>query len=322
MLPNGIATEGHPRAAQPPRAQGSIRRTTSIDVLHVQGPPDHVQFTCEGRDLLTGRDGHETISETSFTIAMTKPDGIVDSVVVPHSSSEVRRLVGTSLRRGFRKAVAEADVAQPGSITSQLLDDLPVALIVSGYSTAVAGAQVREQPNLDRIGVCMGWRQGGTVDLELARSGAIPIPHGPIVPAPEDHDAAAWHRLPSLDHHSVRRLRRTDVIRDIRGWRVEASFRDSHTDGTGIETVIHEYDLHAIVEFATDEIVEAIATPRVLPYLECPMAAAAVQNIIGMPASDARRSIPSLISGTASCTHLNDLLRTLADVPTLSSYLP
>ncbi|QSE89350.1 DUF2889 domain-containing protein [Rhodococcus pseudokoreensis] len=252
---------------------------------------------------------------------MSKRDGIVVSVVVPHSSPEVHRLVGTGLRRGFRKAVAESAVAQPGSITAQLLDDLPVALIVSGYSTTVTDAQVREQPNLDRIGVCMGWRRGGTVDLELARSGTIPIPHGPVVPALEDQDAAASHQVPSLDHHAVRRVRRTDVIRDIRGWRVDASFRDSHTDGTGTETVIHEYDLRAIVDSATDEIIEAIATPRVLPYLECPAAAAAVQNIIGIPASDARRTIPSLISGTASCTHLNDLLRTLADVPALGRHL-
>jgi hypothetical protein len=56
----------------------------------------------------------------------------------------------------------------------------------------------------------------------------------------------------------------------------------------------------------------------VLPYRECPLAANELDRIIGLPLADFRMAIPSVLRGTLGCTHLNDVLRALSDVPTLA----
>jgi hypothetical protein len=61
------------------------------------------------------------------------------------------------------------------------------------------------------------------------------------------------------------------------------------------------------------------AEPRVLPYGECPRAAAAPQLLVGQHVSSAATAMPAELAGIASCTHLNDLLRALACVPALAA---
>jgi hypothetical protein len=59
------------------------------------------------------------------------------------------------------------------------------------------------------------------------------------------------------------------------------------------------------------------ADPRVLPYRECPTAAGNVQRLIGAPLAVLREQVLVDLRGTAGCTHLNDALRALAEVPAL-----
>jgi hypothetical protein len=118
--------------------------------------------------MLTSQAGAATTDEIHFVVTAGKHDGVIGSVHTPVSPA-LRSLTGTSLRHGFRKVIAAGHYAESGSLVAQLLDDLPVVVMVAGYSTAVEGAPVREQPNPDRIGVCMGWRPGGTVDLALMK---------------------------------------------------------------------------------------------------------------------------------------------------------
>jgi hypothetical protein len=63
------------------------------------------------------------------------------------------------------------------------------------------------------------------------------------------------------------------------------------------------------------------ADPRVLPYLECPSAAGGVDAMIGTPVADLRDAVLERLKGTAGCTHLNDALRALAEVPVLARTL-
>jgi hypothetical protein len=271
--------------------------------------------------MLTSQAGAATTDEIHFVVTAGKHDGVIGSVHTPVSPA-LRSLTGTSLRHGFRKVIAAGHYAESGSLVAQLLDDLPVVVMVAGYSTAVEGAPVREQPNPDRIGVCMGWRPGGTVDLALMKSGTIPIRTGPPAPALDAFDPSGWHSLPELERHAVRRLRQLDLTRTNGAFHVEAMFRDSHMDSDGHETVIHEYDLAAQIDMSTQEILAIESTPRVLPYRECPKAADSTRRVAGMSVSNVRRAVPTTLSGVSSCTHLNDLIRTLGDVPLLGRQIP
>jgi hypothetical protein len=64
------------------------------------------------------------------------------------------------------------------------------------------------------------------------------------------------------------------------------------------------------------------AEPRVLPFVECTSAPANLQRLIGAPLPELRDRVLAELRGTAGCTHLNDALRALAEVPALIDHLP
>jgi hypothetical protein len=84
-----------------------------------------------------------------------------------------------------------------------------------------------------------------------------------------------------------------------------------------VETIIHEYTLTAAVDAATGVIVDSHATPRVLPWQECPGAVASAERITGMTLRDLHFRVRQELFGTGTCTHLNDLLRFVADAAVL-----
>jgi hypothetical protein len=58
-------------------------------------------------------------------------------------------------------------------------------------------------------------------------------------------------------------------------------------------------------------IVACVATPRVLPWSECPQAAASAGRLVGQRVGDLRALVRDDLVGTSTCTHLNDLLSSL-----------
>jgi hypothetical protein len=63
------------------------------------------------------------------------------------------------------------------------------------------------------------------------------------------------------------------------------------------------------------------ATPRVLPFSECPGAVKNISRLIGSSLSDLRQTVLDELPGTLGCTHLNDVLRALAEAPALVNHL-
>jgi hypothetical protein len=114
----------------------------------------------------------------------------------------------------------------------------------------------------------------------------------------------------------MRRSRRIDV-RPGATIRIDAMFRDSYGDPDGREVVLHEYRVDLAVDPATLEVLTVTAEPRVLPYDECPAAAASVNRLVGLGAGELRTEVGRRLAGIAGCTHLNDLLRSLACLPGL-----
>lgn len=94
-------------------------------------------------------------------------------------------------------------------------------------------------------------------------------------------------------------------------------FRDSYVRTDSTETIIHEYTLDASVDPGTGIILSSKAVPRVLPWQECPGAVASATRITGMRLDELGFRVRQELSGTSTCTHLNDLLRSVADAAAL-----
>ena len=80
---------------------------------------------------------------------------------------------------------------------------------------------------------------------------------------------------------------------------------------------MHQYTVRATADLATQQLTFLDATPGNLPYDECPLAVGNVGRLVGTPLAELRGAVAGELKGTAGCTHLNDALRSLADVPVL-----
>ena len=97
----------------------------------------------------------------------------------------------------------------------------------------------------------------------------------------------------------------------------DAHFRDSHVDGDGVETIVHEYTVEGSIDASTRTIATVAANVRVLPWQECPGAIGSATRIRGMTLSEMRDRVRGEFVGTSTCTHLNDTLRAIADLDAL-----
>ena len=67
----------------------------------------------------------------------------------------------------------------------------------------------------------------------------------------------------------------------------------------------------------TLEILSLVPEPRILPFWECPGAVANTQRLVGTSLDGIRDEVLLQLRGPEGCTHLNDAMRALADVPVL-----
>ncbi len=206
-----------------------------------------------------------------------------------------------------------------------MLDDVPVATLVSGYAMGVvAGAHPPMQASLmlQHPDLCAGWRTGGTIINEIEDTGRVPMVTGPLAPSLErEDDPLAWHHFDVLPEHGMRRHRRLDLFADGDAIAADLLFRDSHMAGDARETVVHEYTVRGRIDPDLLTIIEIEATPQVLPWVECPLAAESARDLRGQPLHGLRPHVRAEFTGPATCTHLNDTLRSLADVVALAEML-
>lgn len=317
----------HPAVSTRPRRPGSVRRTTTHDTWRPDGLAGDVFVYALGRDLVTGADGSAMVrgsASLDAQIAFVSDRRVVRIRVEP--DADLTALVGLRASSGFRQAM---DAALPGedgtrSLRYQLLDDLPTAVLVSGYALGAGGlhppkGMVSFKSHAD---ICAGWVTGGTILVEADELGYPPLVTGPLAPAltgPADPDA--WHAVAELPPHGMRRWRRIDVWLEAGAISVEAFFRDSHVDADGVETVLHEYVVDATVDPVAQQVVSCSAGVGALPFVECVGAMASASRLVGTPVDQARGFVRDTFTGTTTCTHLNDTLRSLACVPYLAEEL-
>ena len=136
-----------------------------------------------------------------------------------------------------------------------------------------------------------------------------------------DDDALAWHEFPERPVVSMRRHRRVDVTPVDDVLEIDSFFRDSYWEPDGTEMALHEYNVVATVD-ATDLTLRSVkATPRVLPFLECQWAPEHVVLLVGRPVQTFRTDVQTTLTELQACTHLNDMLRCLTEVPALAAVI-
>jgi Protein of unknown function (DUF2889) len=308
----------------PPRRAGSVRRTSTLDFTWPDGMGGDTVLDGRARDLRTNGDGTASVLAEVTLAMVSDPRRVIKEIGSTPELFPLQALAGESAMSGYRRRLAGVAATEIAAATPLhlLLDDVPGATLVSGAAWQLwhdleqylqLKVDVKQRVMTD---VCTGYQQGssalhpdGTLVWRQDRKPAVDID------AVEDD--RAWHGHASPAGVSMRRARRIDVWVAGPVIHVDAFFQDSSTIPEGGRQAIHEYTLTAEADLETRTLRSVTPVPRVLPYDECPLAVRNVPALAGLPLSELRAAVLAQLRGRLGCTHLNDMLRSLADVPGL-----
>lgn len=318
-----------PSTGSPERPPGTVRRTSSIDISRL-GRRGGSTLVGAARDVVAGDSG-DVVADAATVEAELAPDRGLVALDVRPERGRAAELVGARVGGGFRARAEAAFPDERATVVGQLLDDLPVAALIGGYAAVRELARRGGKSSVEEVTIpatmvdlCSGWRAGGTMMVSVDAGRGVPLQ--PCPPAPSlvrDDDPGGWHALSPLEAGWMRRCRRIDVAApSATGLVVDAMFRDSYGEPDGTEVVLHEYRLSASIDPVTFTLTSLSAEPHVLPYPECPLAADHVAEVAGVAITDLPRAVKDGLRGTTSCTHLNDLLRSLAGLTALAGLTP
>ncbi|HEX7750974.1 MAG TPA: DUF2889 domain-containing protein [Novosphingobium sp.] len=320
----------------PMRPANSVRRTSSIDVSWPEGELGDRLFIGRVRDYRTPPAGGvgTPIAEAEVQARLAL-DKTITAIAAAPSPSRIGALVGLRGGNHLRLAIRELmpELIAEGAPLYLALDDLSGTALVSAFGWSLWNpewaermrAQMADGSATQRIGpqanVCWGLQDGNSgVDPETRPDSVADADAGDLRnPA----DPQGWHALPEADGAGFRRARRIDVTHDACAGllRIEAAFQDSARQREGGRIAIHEYRIAATADAKTLELRTLEPEARVLPFSECPGAIANARRLIGGRLPEIRESVLAHLRGPEGCTHLNDALRALAEVPKLAQYL-
>lgn len=318
----------------PLRRPGSIRRTTSIDSDWPDGLGQAWLMTGRARDLLTPAAGDAVaLAAADFRIRTSPMREIMEIAATP-DHPRLHEMVGVRAGGASRHALAATLGDIRGTPIFQLLDDFAGASLVAGWNWSrwTDDWQQRMAGNSQQstagkkgrmVNICTGFTEGasslsddGSVDHADQSSTEV----GPLV---NPDDPVGWHEMPEQQGRPMaRRARRIDIWRAEGVIKVDAGFQDSGPNPQGTRTAIHEYRVYAEIDEADDTLLSLQVLPLILPFRECPGASIKASRMVGEPVHGFRQSVLDTLIGTVGCTHLNDVLRAFADVPTLARMLP
>lgn len=294
----------------PSLVAGALRRTSTIDT-HPAGT-GAADVDLRARDA----DADGVLGEVRVRAHLS--DRVIDDI-----DNGLEKLVGSRVGPGFRSTVDKLlpEEAHRGSLLHLLLDDWVGASLVSGYATQHAAITLGIEQKLpdgvtdNMAGICAGFAADASLVGYAKRNGTIPSAHGPVAP-PLDIDGV--HAVEPLRAHGMRRFRRLDLLPvDAGSADFDAHFRDTHVDGDGVETIVHEYTVVGSVDVLTRTVSSITAEVRVLPWQECPGAIGSAARVQGMRLAELCGRVRGEFVGTSTCTHLNDTLRALGGLDAL-----
>jgi hypothetical protein len=309
----------------PPRPAGSIRRTSSIDVSWPEGVTGTRVLHGRARDLLSDASGQARVLGEATMAATLDPARTILAITADPDPARLQELVGERGGGHLRMVMGEVlpELIAGADPLYLLLDDISGISLISIWAwslwhpewlQAMRSGDATADAMAERADVC-GGLQRGTAGLDPDRRGEVGTADGGGLRNPGD--PGGWHEFPALPGVTMRRARRIDVWRDGGLIRIDSAFQDSAPRPDGTRAALHEYRLEATVDAATQELLSLEPEPRVLPFGECPGAVHNARALAGSPLPAIRETVLSQLRGPKGCTHLNDALRALADVPRL-----
>jgi hypothetical protein len=290
--------------------------------LHLQG---------RARDLLTPVLGDPIVLGHSELSAVTGRYRDIRKIAAVPAVAGVKGLVGRSAGANLRVAIAEE---LPGEVASGtplhlLLDDMAGSTLIAGYAfirwqDEVPEIRQRLSGARNRVmrDICAGFRDGSSALLADGTISELQQNTAHTGPLADPDDPLSWHELDDHPAIAMRRARRIDVWNEDGMIQIDAMFRDSCWDPDGRESVLHEYQMFGRADRSSGTLLSVTALPRVLPYVECPGAAPNASWMAGTDLRVMRTEVLRRLRNTDCCTHLNDGLRSLAEVPILAAALP
>jgi hypothetical protein len=318
----------------PLRRPGSIRRTTSIDSDWPDGLGQPWVMTGSARDLLTPLTGDAVELAAADCRIRTSPMREIMEIAATPGHPRLSEMVGVRAGGASRHALAATLGDMRGTPIFQLIDDFAGASLVAGWNWSrwTDDWQTKMASNRSKstagkkgkmVNICTGFTEGAS---SLSNDGSVDHADQSSTEVGElanPDDPAGWHMMPEQQGRPMaRRARRIDIWRAEGVIKVDAGFQDSGPNPQGTRTAIHEYRVYAEVDEASDRLLSLQALPLILPFRECPGASIKASRMVGEPVGEFRQAVLDTLIGTIGCTHLNDVLRALADVPALARMLP
>lgn len=318
-----LCSAGH----APVRRPGAVRRTSTIDVSWPQGRKGSIRLEGRARDIRSTDDLALVVLGEDRLLMVLDPSRTIIELETSPPRAGAAQLVG---QRGRLRSAVQS--ALPDEVTRHtplylLLDDVAGASLVSTWAwshwtddwmgKSDAGYDPAEFARVmaGKVNICAGFIAGGTA----ASAGGNHRASGgaPTCGLRNPADPDGWHAFGDQSDVGFRRARRIDVWPEDGTIIIDAAFQDSASTPEGIRQVVHEYSLSVRLDSASLRVDAVSATPHVLPYKECVAARDALDCLVGEPVSRLREVVLDRLRGPAGCTHLNDALRVLADVPAL-----
>jgi hypothetical protein len=326
----------NPVGHAPLRSPGSVRRTSTIETTWPEGFGKPMLMEGRARDLFTPGDGGPptVLAEDQFTI-LASPRREILSISVSPDRPHAQQLVGVRAGGQSRVALAEvmADERRRGTPLYLILDDFAGASLVAGWvwsqwvpdwraRMAEAGGRSAAGRVGQMEGVCTGFSPGSSALLSDG-TGGIDNQSSTRVPSLiNPHDPIGWHELRKQEGVGSRRARRIDVWREGDALAIDVGFQDSGTSPDGGDRIaIHEYVVTARAEGDPSRLTDLTVDARILPFPECPGAVQNARRMLGAPLLEMRDKVLETLPGTLGCTHLNDVLRSMAEIPLLADAL-
>jgi Protein of unknown function (DUF2889) len=286
------------------------------------------------RDIVTSQTGGAPIlcAEDAFE-AELRPDRTIVAIEADPPRPDLMRLVGTRGGGRLRHALEHFVPEERRNATPLylILDDISGASLVAPWAWSQWQKDWLEspgsgitRPQLNKMiqnmeGICTGFAPGSS-SLDPERLAGQSEDGTPTPDLRHADDPEGWHTFTLQNAVGMRRARRIDVRLD-QVIHIEAAFQDSAAKPDGTRAALHEYDLTATADPTSMRLLSIDATPRVLPFGECPGAVANISRLLDSELYHLRQTVLDQLPGTLGCTHLNDALRALAEVPALVNHL-
>jgi hypothetical protein len=301
----------------------SVVRATALDVVPERPMALAAVVTGHAVDTISGQPA--PIRELELRAVLDDEARLISldgSVELPGD------LVGRVVGRGFRASLQPLlDGGPTGRLLRRLLWDLPIVAQVAGQTALLDHDAARADMQLSRRGTdqCSGWRADGQMMQQIdANAGVLVMPLGPT----RDRSIAepwltASAPLPPMATRRSRVIEIGPLGTGVAALPVRVTFRDSYADPDGVQRALHEWVVTTELRRSTGEarFGEFATDAGRLPWVECPVAGMSATRLNGHAPADIERVVGQDFAGISTCTHLNDTLRTLAELPDLVASL-